>query len=229
MSKDKKSFILYLDQQDLFNKLPDEIAGKLIKHIFSYVNCENPEANDLLIDVAFSAIKQSLKRDLAKYESKVKQWSEAGKKSAAARANEKQRKATTVKSRSTVSTDSVNVSVSVNDSVSDSEVIKDIVVITPKFNFKSELLSLGVDKDVLDDWLTVRKKKKASNTKTALKGLITEITKSGLMVHDAIEYAASKSWSGFKADWYFKEQPLNQAKQYSDVTLQNIKNLEGEW
>ena len=84
-------------------------------------------------------------------------------------------------------------------------------------------------KDVLDDWLTVRKKKKASNTKTALKGLITEITKSGLMVHDAIEYAASKSWSGFKADWYFKEQPLNQAKQYSDVTLQNIKNLEGEW
>ena len=115
----KKSFLLYLDQQDLFNKLPDEAAGKLIKHIFSYVNCENPTTDDLLIDVAFSSIKQSLKRDLDKWEKQLKQRSEAGKKSAEARAIKKQRKATTVKSRSTKSTDSVNVNVS--DSDSDSE------------------------------------------------------------------------------------------------------------
>lgn len=120
MSKDKKSFILYLDQQELFNKLPDEIAGKLIKHIFSYVNCENPEANDLLLDIAFSPIKQSLKRDLSKWQTHIQQRVEAGKKSAAKRANDKQRNSTTVKARSTNPTDSVNVSVS--DSVS--EVIK---------------------------------------------------------------------------------------------------------
>lgn len=108
-------------------------------------------------------------------------------------------------------------------------VTKDIVTSVPKFNFKNELLALGVDKDVLDDWLTVRKKKKASNTKTALKVLITEITKSGLMVADAIEYATGKSWSGFKADWYFNENPINQIKQYSDTTAKNIKNLEGDW
>jgi len=82
----------------------------------------------------------------------------------------------------------------------------------PKFNFKSELLALGVNEDVLSDWLKVRSKKKASNTKTALKGLLTEITKSGLMVNDAIEYAASKSWSGFKANWYFNEEGSNQAQ-----------------
>ena len=117
MSKDKKSFILYLDQQELFNKLPDEIAGKLIKHIFSYVNCENPEANDLLLDIAFSPIKQSLKRDLSKWQTHIQQRVEAGKKSAAKRANDKQRKSTTVKTRSTNPTDSVNVSVS--DSVSE--------------------------------------------------------------------------------------------------------------
>ncbi len=100
---------------------------------------------------------------------------------------------------------------------------------SPKFDFKKELLSLGVDKDVLGDWLTVRKKKKASNTKTALRGLIAEVTKSGLMINDAIEYAAMKSWSGFKADWYFNENPTNQIKQYSDTTARNLKNLEGEW
>lgn len=86
-----------------------------------------------------------------------------------------------------------------------------VVAKAPKFNFKSELLALGVDKDILDDWLIVRKNKKASNTKTAFKSLITEITKSGLMVNDAIEYAAGKSWSGFKAQWYLNEQSNGQA------------------
>ena len=92
------------------------------------------------------------------------------------------------------------------------EVTKDIVAKAPKFNFKNELLALGVNSEVLDDWLIVRKNKKASNTKTAFKGLITEITKSGLMVNDAIEYAASKSWAGFKAQWYLNEQGNNQTK-----------------
>jgi len=31
----------------LFDKLPNDKAGELIKHIFSYVNDENPEAIDL--------------------------------------------------------------------------------------------------------------------------------------------------------------------------------------
>ncbi|MCP4394855.1 MAG: hypothetical protein GY804_11415 [Alphaproteobacteria bacterium] len=105
----------------------------------------------------------------------------------------------------------------------------DIVAKAPKFNFKAELLALGVNPETLADWLTVRKNKKASNTKTAFNGLIREITKSGLMVNDAIEYAASKSWSGFKAQWYENEQPKHQGvKQYSDVTAQNINTI-GEW
>jgi len=79
--------------------------------------------------------------------------------------------------------------------------IKDIAEQAPKFSFKNELLSLGADKDILDDWLTVRKKKKASNTKTALKSLLTEINKSGLTVNQAVEMAASSSWGGFKAEW----------------------------
>lgn len=68
MAKDKKSFILYCDQQGLFNKLPDEIAGKLIKHIFAYVNDDNPITSDLLLEIAFEPIKLQLKRDLRKYD-----------------------------------------------------------------------------------------------------------------------------------------------------------------
>lgn len=82
MAKDKKSFILYADQKDLFNQLPDEIAGKLIKHIYSYVNDENPETEDLIVKVAFEPIKQQLKRDLRLFEEKREKRSEAGKEGA---------------------------------------------------------------------------------------------------------------------------------------------------
>lgn len=68
MAKDKKSFILYCDQKSIFDQLPNEKAGELIKHIFSYVNDENPKTEDLIIKIAFAPIKQQFKRDLEKYE-----------------------------------------------------------------------------------------------------------------------------------------------------------------
>ena len=85
MAKDKKSFILYVDQKDLWNKLPDEIAGKLIKHIYAYVSDENPTSEDLMIEIAFEPIKQQLKRDLKLFEEKRVKRSEAGKEGASKR------------------------------------------------------------------------------------------------------------------------------------------------
>jgi len=78
MAKDKKSFILYVDQKDLWNKLPDEVAGKLIKHIYAYVSDENPTSEDLIVNIAFEPIKQQLKRDLKLFEEKRVKRSEAG-------------------------------------------------------------------------------------------------------------------------------------------------------
>ena len=88
MAKDKKSFILYVDQKDLFNKLPDDIAGKLIKHIYAYVNDEDPKAEELIIEIAFEPIKQQLKRDLKLFEDVKVKRSEAGKVGASKRWNE---------------------------------------------------------------------------------------------------------------------------------------------
>jgi hypothetical protein len=70
MAKDKKGFVLYADQKEIFDELPNDYAGKLIKHIFSYVNDENPTTDDLVLKIAFSSIKAQLKRDLKKYEAK---------------------------------------------------------------------------------------------------------------------------------------------------------------
>jgi len=75
----------------------------------------------------------------------------------------------------------------------------------PAFNFKKSFLSLGVDKDTLTDWLTVRKKKRASNTLTAFNSIKKEINKSGLSAQEAIEIAACNSWAGFKTEWINKK------------------------
>lgn len=117
MAANKKSFILYCDQKGLWDKLTDDQAGKLIKHIISYVNDENPTAPDFITELAFEPIKQSLKRDLQKWETQYEQRVEAGRKSAEAR----KRNATSVNGRSVSSTVSVSVSGSVSDNVKESE------------------------------------------------------------------------------------------------------------
>jgi len=67
MAENKKSFVLYTDTQGLINQLPDDIAGRLFKHIYAYVNDENPITDELLLNIAFEPIKMQLKRDLIKW------------------------------------------------------------------------------------------------------------------------------------------------------------------
>ena len=52
MAEEKTSFVLYADQRGIFDKLNDEQAGRLIKHIFSYVNDEEPQG-DFVTELAF--------------------------------------------------------------------------------------------------------------------------------------------------------------------------------
>lgn len=187
MAEGKKSFVLYVDSKETWDELTDEQAGKLIKHVYKYVNDESPEMNDPLLRIAFLPIKQQLKRDLKRWESKQKQRSEAGKRSAEVRST----KSTTVKSRSTKSTVSVNDSVNVNDILKEKDV----------FNFKTSLLELGIEQQIVSDWLKVRTKKKAVNSETAFKSIKTQIEKSGLTANDCIRTAVEKSWAGFDSSW----------------------------
>lgn len=223
--------LYYLNEQPLNGCLTD-VAREL--GLSEHVNEVKYVLSKFFTETETGFSQKRIDLEIKKYKSNAKNKSKAGKASAKARQAKASKEVTGVEQ--VLNTPATNVELNINhkpltnnQEPITSLVIKDIVAKAPKFNFKNELLALNVDKDVLEDWLTVRKKKKASNTKTALKGLITEITKSGLMINDAIEYAASKSWSGFKADWYFNENPTNTIKQYSDTTAKNLKNLEGEW
>lgn len=90
MAENKKSFVLYSDLIHTVNKLTNEKAGELFKHILSYVNDENPKPNDMLIEIAFEPIKQQLKRDLKHWEEIKIKKSEGGKKAMEKRWTEKQ-------------------------------------------------------------------------------------------------------------------------------------------
>lgn len=114
MAENKKSFIAYSDWDGMFQALPDEVAGKLIKHIFAYVNDRNPKSDDFVINALFEQVKSTLKRDLVKWEQQRDQRVIAGKKSAAIRATKTNDRSTTVDETERKPTVSVSVSDNVN-------------------------------------------------------------------------------------------------------------------
>ena len=130
MAEGKKSFIAYSDWKETFEALPDEKAGQLIKHIFRYVSDESPETEDFVINAVFANIKNTLKRDLQKWEKQRRQRVEAGQRSAEIR----RQNSTKSNERSTsVNEETRNSTVSVNDSVSVSvnEIKEDLIIHDP--------------------------------------------------------------------------------------------------
>lgn len=124
MANGKKSFIIYTDSKSLVNKLPDEVAGKLFKMLFSYTCDEKPKTKNPLLDLAFEHFKQKLKVDLKKWEQIKEKRSMAGKASAKLR-KQNQQVLTSVKSVEQTSTNpTVNVNVSVNGIYKEKDFLK---------------------------------------------------------------------------------------------------------
>lgn len=80
MAEDKKGFLLYADYLSTIQKLPIDKIGTLFLTILQYVNDENPVVIDPMVDLVFEPIKNTLKRDLKKYEKFRQKQSENGKK-----------------------------------------------------------------------------------------------------------------------------------------------------
>lgn len=121
MADNKKSFVAYCDWLESFEELSDEEAGKLAKHLFRHVNDLNPEAPDKLTKMCFIPIKQSLKRDLIKYENKAKTNRLNGKKGGRPKNPNKPNGYSGLKEEPKKA-DSDSVSVNVSDNVNDNEI-----------------------------------------------------------------------------------------------------------
>lgn len=68
-------------------------------------------------------------------------------------------------------------------------------------NTKTVAPPFGVTESVWQDWLKLRKEKKAAVTQTALDGIEREAKKAGVSLQTALETCCARGWAGFKAEW----------------------------
>lgn len=102
----------------------------------------------------------------------------------------------------------------------------------PKFNYKSELLKLVPDEDIVNDYIAVGKTMKRTPTKTGLTLFINECEKHGLSFELAMIIVIDKGWRGFNYLWLKEEDftKYNIKKQSTvkpkekPVTMDQIKN-----
>jgi hypothetical protein len=70
-----------------------------------------------------------------------------------------------------------------------------------RFDPVEEMALRGVLPQTADDWMTLRKARRAPVTETVLKEIIAEADKSGMSLDRALAYACRQGWQGFKASW----------------------------
>ena len=65
----------------------------------------------------------------------------------------------------------------------------------------SLLLSLGGNEELVSDWMLIRKKLKATNTRTSLNRFLNQVKLSGKDLNFILEYVAGKEYKSFEASW----------------------------
>jgi hypothetical protein len=67
--------------------------------------------------------------------------------------------------------------------------------------FKQSLVDNGVDAQVAEDYLAVRRAKKGVFTKTALSLLLNEVKRSGVKINDALLLCIDRNWILYNHEW----------------------------
>ena len=202
----RDSIIFYRSFYEAINELPPDVQAKVYSAIFEYSLNFNEVVLEGLPKTIFTLIKPQLDANNKRFEN--------GKKGGRKKSEENQEETktepkTNQEKNETEPNNNVNVNVNENNNdillkkeTKEEKEIKD----TPSaFSFYHELLKLGAEKQLVSDWLAVRKKKKLTNTETALKGFLKQVDKSGNSLNDVLTKCIEKSWGGFEADWYKKE------------------------
>ncbi|AEC22307.1 hypothetical protein PT7_P071 (plasmid) [Pusillimonas sp. T7-7] len=70
-----------------------------------------------------------------------------------------------------------------------------------------DLVDMGVDAQVADEFLAIRKKKRSPLTPLALEGIRREAGRAGMTLGDALRKCVERGWQGFEAGWVKNEKP----------------------
>lgn len=87
-------------------------------------------------------------------------------------------------------------------------------------DFKKMLIDLKVDEKDADDWINIRRQKRAVFTENAIKLVQDECARYNLEFPEAIKYSAKYGWQGFEYEWYLNKKNKENGKS----TYQNPNN-----
>ena len=76
----------------------------------------------------------------------------------------------------------------------------------PPFNFRKAMLNEGFAPELVDEWLKIRKAKKAINSELAFKTFIDQVRKTNQDINAILSIIVQKQWKGFEADWLHNTQ-----------------------
>ena len=76
----------------------------------------------------------------------------------------------------------------------------------PVLKTKAMAIPDGVSRETWQDFVQVRKSKKAAITESAIKGIEREARKAGWSLEKALIECCARGWAGFKAEWVNKDQ-----------------------
>lgn len=213
MENNKKSFILHLDSLCILDDMTLEQKGILFDAIYKYQLGIEVDL-DFGMKMAFAPFRNQFIRDNDKYIEFSKKQSENGKKGGRPKKQNEQQEnpknPSLFEKPKKAYNDSVSDSEKVNDNESDNEkenksnndfLFEKETKKTNVFSFKKKLIEYGFQENLVDDWLKVRKTKKATNTETAFKAFINEIESKDCNINEMLQIAVTNSWSGFKHKW----------------------------
>ena len=85
-----------------------------------------------------------------------------------------------------------------------------VALAPPPFNFRKAMLSEGFTPELVDEWLKIRKAKKAVNTERAFKAFVNQVQQTNQDMNIVLEIVVQKQWKGFEADWLHNTQTPHQ-------------------
>ena len=205
----RDSMIFYRSFYEAIKELPLETQGEIYNAIFTYgLDFEVTELSGVSKTI-WTLIKPQIDANIKRFENgkkpKNKQTESKTESKTEAKNNQEESK--------TETNNNNNNNVNDNDNVNEKEI---------KFDFKKSLLSFGFDSILVDEWLKVRRVKKAVNSEIAFNGFIREVNLNGQDINFILQKCVEKGWRSFESDWLPKQNNNTSVTITLDDKLQSL-------
>jgi len=184
----RDSMIFYRSFYEAIKELPLETQGEIYNAIFTYgLDFEVTELSGVSKTI-WTLIKPQIDANIKRFENGKKPKNKQTESKTEAKNNQEESKTETNNNN--------------NNNVNDNDNVNEKVI---KFDFKKSLLSFGFDSILVDEWLKVRRVKKAVNSEIAFNGFIREVKLNGQDINFILQKCVEKGWRSFESDWLPKQ------------------------